>query len=830
MLVLVAALTISAAEVPYAQFGADRYYLGNGSAPRPQPTAPWPEVALPSVVDLVTTGSATVVLDRAGTVYLLSTAGGVITPQCFTNALGPAGASLIGSYGTDGVVACSAESCAWCRCRDPTTADARGCTTDGQTAWNGTSPTVMAVSPASGTVYVASASGLWRLGIGTKPTRFGRQVAGNITAMAVGAVARGPDLAVATDLAVYHGFDDATGEFDSHELVGGMIDDVPTALVWVGADLWVGHAWCLNVIRSDAIVDRVSGAQGLPVGNVTSLSTTGSTLWIGTTAGVALLQLNTTTATTDRWRYFGGDRWLAGGSRVVSVAAVVAIAATPSAWVATETGAALIRSELLTLEAKAAVYTARTAALARYRWVASVALVHYGDQSAASMMPGDGDNDGLWTGMLVASQAFRYAVTGSADARDLAWHHFAAVEFLHNVTGTPGFIARSAVRCGDPHQPGDSGQCNHTAPHSCGWVNSSECYAGVDEPGKGCCWVWKRDTSSDEVTGHFFTLLVVHELLARTATEKRRAARLLCSSAAYLVDGGFQLIDPITKKRTSWGYWDPASLNGVPGKMNERGENSLEMLGYLAAAAKICDATSTPRGRFGAAFAGLVRDHRYDVNTLGSLLTSPQALAFFDFRLAFMSYQMLVMAVPELIVNGTSSSSSNAAAAANGTIPLTPAEAALFKRRLQISVRRYWGEDPIGATVDGDNNRVKAMDLVFRQITGAPGLADPDWQLRRYPQNLVGWPSLNSHRLDVRLDPDWLRCPLDACDSNIVVESVLPADEAFSHSSSDFVTEAATNSVDSGGGMNENAPNSWLLVYWMGRWMDSTSGVVFEGR
>ena len=57
------------------------------------------------------------------------------------------------------------------------------------------------------------------------------------------------------------------------------------------------------------------------------------------------------------------------------------------------------------------------------------------------------------------------------------------------------------------------------------------------------------------------------------------------------------------------------------------------------------DATSTPRGRFGVAFAGLVRDHRYDLNTIGSLLTSPQALAFFDFRLAFMSYHMLVMAL-----------------------------------------------------------------------------------------------------------------------------------------------------------------------------------------
>ena len=35
------------------------------------------------------------------------------------------------------------------------------------------------------------------------------------------------------------------------------------------------------------------------------------------------------------------------------------------------------------------------------------------------------------------------------------------------------------------------------------------------------------------------------------------------------------------------GYWDADQLNGVPGKPNERGENSLELLGFLAAAGRI---------------------------------------------------------------------------------------------------------------------------------------------------------------------------------------------------------------------------------------------------
>jgi hypothetical protein len=40
--------------------------------------------------------------------------------------------------------------------------------------------------------------------------------------------------------------------------------------------------------------------------------------------------------------------------------------------------------------------------------------------------------------------------------------------------------------------------------------------------------------------------------------------------------------------------------------------------------------------------------------------------------------------------------------------------------------------------------------------------------------------------------------------------------------SSDFVTEAAMNSVDGGGGFTENAPNAWLLGYWMARFHDGT--------
>ena len=96
---------------------------------------------------------------------------------------------------------------------------------------------------------------------------------------------------------------------------------------------------------------------------------------------------------------------------------------------------AQIRSYMSTLAAKAQLYTARAQVLARYRFIAAVGLRKYGDRSLDSLMKHDGDNDGLWTGMFVAAQAFRYAATRAEDARTLAWKYFSAVEFLHNVTG-----------------------------------------------------------------------------------------------------------------------------------------------------------------------------------------------------------------------------------------------------------------------------------------------------------------------------------------------------------------------------------------------------------
>ena len=935
---------------PFAQFTSERNYL-NGSAPAPPArAAPWPVMAVPApIAQLCAVAparavhgdeSVAVALAADGQLYLVWQ-GGSAAPLTGVTRLPTTGGARVGTFelppaaaaateggGAFGVATCDTSGCAWYSCAATSGSTAACAPAVGfapLTAALGSPVRHLVMHPRRGGELFVSleAATAGAAGAGKSLLRrvtpdaaaptvtpLGADVHGSaVTALALDttaadadAAADALDLAVATDLAVYRGFNGS--HFARHELVGGLIDAPATALAFVAgddaqeADLWVGHEFCLNVVRGGGgggggsggggverrRVDRVSGPQGLPLGNITALvaGAEPGTLWAGGRTGLALLR-SRPAAGEDRWRFFGGDRWLAGDDAVGALAAASTAGPgstlpTPAAWAATQGGLALLRSRSVLLSDAAAAYTDRaTGALSRHGWIAAGRLARYGDTTdnrtalpdGGSLALHDGDNDGLWTAMFVAAQIFRFGATGAAQARALAWKHLGAVEFLHNVTNTTGFIARTAVRCGEPHQGGDGGICPGGAPNTCGWVNSSACYTGVDDAaatdadadadagGGECCWTWKRDTSSDEVTAHFFVLALAHERLARTDAERARVARLVCSTAAYIVDGGYVFVDPVSGNGTSWAYWDPAQLNGVPGKPNERGQNSLELLSILAVAAKVCDGGGGGGGggggRFGAAFATMVREHGYDRNAVDALLTSPQGLAFFDFRLAFMAFYNLATAAPQLLVEQQQQQQQQqqqpsregetegvaAAAAAPAVIPLTVAEAAACRARLQASLRRYWDEP--GASVTARNNRLVVYSvlgrIVFGSSSGGGGggsggggdaeqgaqLSDETWQLRRYPAGpLVDWPAANSRRLDVRLQRDWATCPAGQCASNVVAAAVLPADEALTSGSSDFVTEAAMNSVDGGGGFTENAPNAWLLGYWMARFHGGT--------
>lgn len=143
-------------------------------------------------------------------------------------------------------------------------------------------------------------------------------------------------------------------------------------------------------------------------------------------------------------------------------------------------GLAVICIEQWTLRKKAAALQAVVdePIFTRHNLVDDINLQAFGDMSTAHS--GNSDNDGLWTAVHLASQAFRFAATKEIPAQQNALKWFSGLEFLNRVTGIPGLMARTVLHSSDPGKHTDFP-----------W-HISTAYPG---------WVWKDDTSSDEVTG-----------------------------------------------------------------------------------------------------------------------------------------------------------------------------------------------------------------------------------------------------------------------------------------------------------------------------------------
>ena len=74
-------------------------------------------------------------------------------------------------------------------------------------------------------------------------------------------------------------------------------------------------------------------------------------------------------------------------------------------------------------------------------------------------------------------------------------------------------------------------------------------------------WIWKGDTSSDEVTGHMFAYPIFARIMNGSATEYgQQALQLISNIVYYIVSNNFDLID-ITGLPTTWGQWNPPMVN-----------------------------------------------------------------------------------------------------------------------------------------------------------------------------------------------------------------------------------------------------------------------------
>lgn len=524
--------------------------------------------------------------------------------------------------------------------------------------------------------------------------------------------------------------------------------------------LWIGTSGGIDVYRNGQRKSHLGGNEGLACTDVWRLRfDPAGALWIGTARGLGRFEDPRNKSSNWVWRH--SQRWLPSDE-------VHDVVATDdgTGYVATSGGLAILRRKPTTLAQKAEHYEQ----LVRARHVRSPGLVEHcvlrrpGDLS--SFAPTDTDNDGLFTGLYVGAEAYRYAVTRDPQAAQFARESYRAMEYLQTVTDTPGFVARTVI-------PSDWGQM---ADRNRTFTPQQVAAERVDNPrfkrvenrwrmSRDGKWIWKGDTSSDEISGHYFAYGVYYDLVA-DEEERRRVAAHVRRITDYIIDGGYTLRD-IDGQHTLWGVWAPERLRKDPDWQPEQGCNSVEILSFLAVTHHV-----TGDDKYEREIARLFDDEEYGKMILEPKLSAPSEFTYIDDQLLALSYRGLLAYDREPVRRKAYLKS--------------------ISRWFDVIRRDY---SPLYAFVYGG---VLGGDF---EAAGCVGF------LRDTPLDMVEWTVDNRHREDVRL----VRLPVI---EQLQVDRLLPASERGLGKWDKNPYQA----VEGSSGHSESASTHWLLPYWMGRY------------
>jgi hypothetical protein len=370
-------------------------------------------------------------------------------------------------------------------------------------------------------------------------------------------------------------------------------------------DVIFGNHLALSQISENGNHWMLTKEDGLPYGPVSTIVSTKNGLWLGTEKGAI--------KRTDKWDYYFGKRWLP-DNKINDILEIDE----NTVWLATPKGISEIKNIEISLPQKSKRFNERiTERHIHHGFIADCVFDSPGD--TASWKCYSSDNDGLWSSIYLASESFRYAVTGEQDAYDNAVRTFKAMERLETINPNPGFVARSYLTIDEP------------SPHGT-WH--------ATEDGK---WKWKADTSSDEIVGHMFAYPIFYKLVAKGEI-KERCEGLVHRLMSHIVDNDFHLID-LDGKPTRWGVWSPDSLNNRADWWYESGINSLQILSHLEGAIYI-----TGDEKFEKAYQELITEHHYVENMIQQKMHFPYEINHSDDELAFLPYYSLLQNVrdPEL--------------------------------------------------------------------------------------------------------------------------------------------------------------------------------------
>ncbi|RRB07589.1 ligand-binding sensor domain-containing protein [Larkinella rosea] len=559
---------------------------------------------------------------------------------------------------------------------------------------------------------------------------------------------------VATDVGLYHSQPDSTEHFyKTDHLVSAYVKGIALD---AEQKLWVGGLGGVTVLHQRKKEKTFRPENGIPSNFVTCVKQSpDSSMWIGSEVGLV------------RYRPDGSHslrfsrRWL-----LDDHVNDIAFDAGGNAWIATPRGVSAIKKRKMTLAQKHDYfYDVLMKRHIRAPWIAGQCkLTTPGD--TATFQPEDDDNDGEYTGNYLAMECFRYAATKNPDAKEKAAKAFRFLKLLQEVTDTDGFFARTIV------------PANWTTVHDGNRTFSEREKADelVKEPrfkpvevrwrkSKDGQWLWKGDTSSDELCGHMIGYYLYYELVA-DAAEKIVVRQHIARIVDYLMKHNYNLVD-VDGKPTRWAVWSPEQLNHDPEWMPDRSQNSMEMLAFLKLAYHV-----TGAGKYEKEYRRLIDREHYLDNMTQIARQNPAWFIYFDVMLQAYVYPILIRCEKD------------------------PKLVAFYEKHMDGWMERR----------RNDQNPLVNFFYCYARNRKTDLAASVDF-LVDTPLDLVNWTVDHTKREDVRISRDPV---LDELQVN-----ELPPASIRTVVRWDKNPWAAING-DPG---IEREPVFWLLPYWMGRYL-----------
>ncbi len=523
--------------------------------------------------------------------------------------------------------------------------------------------------------------------------------------------------------------------------------------------LWVGTDKGLNIYDGRSYWFNGNDLYSVPAGAINDMffAADGKKYFATNTGIVTLIE--------GKISYFSYGAWL-----MHPTVTKITVSENGTIAAVTPRGISIITSKYMTLEEKANHYDEM--AVKYYSrnegYQVSRELRKYGDLDSG-WLP-NSDNDGLFTGLYCASQCFRYKVTGDEAAKANAKRAVEAMIKLTQVTGKPGFTARAT---------------RYSHEENFGTENREEWHYCEDNP--DCEWL--GETSSDEMTGHFYAYGIYFDLVADDE-EKAKIAEVVRTITDHIIDNNFHLTD-VDGVPTTWANWEPDLLNNDDRWYYEKGTNSLEILSFLKTTYHV-----TGDKKYNDVYEMLIKKHHYAMNCM-QYKCEDAHIAHIDDQLDFTNiYPLLVYTDNE-------------------------AHKEIFK----MGLTHHWEYERV--------ERSPMFNITYGALTNNNcDIENAAKSLSEMNLDLIRWPVFNSHRKDIVWDseqeamgvPAQLKYPVEyssrvlthydgnpfVCDSGV--------EEFVEVNSKDVNRTLILPGTSGANGMRAMMPYIYLLPYWMGRY------------